>query len=235
VNGSGFTIAAVADFPLTGQFKCRWVWHQAVSISCSYALNDDGTVAAMFGGVAFDSYDATRQIVTHTYQSGIAANRVGLQSTFLTGEAYSGTVAMEVHISIPSAISASNQDVAFVAADTTALQAGGIIIRSNGEVIETISGSEVVIASGVAQNGSVIGLYVNNATGQCGATVNGIDYGYLGSIGPAGDSYSFYLSSSNPNSASDVGKTITLTLVSNASDMTQPFPAGAKDPCGNTI
>lgn len=26
VAGTGFTIHAVADFPLTGDFKVRWVW-----------------------------------------------------------------------------------------------------------------------------------------------------------------------------------------------------------------
>lgn len=232
VTGSGFTIHAVADFPLTGQFKVRWVWHYN-AITCTYALNDDGTVAALFGGVVFDGHDAGYQVMTHTYQAGDAIRRIGVPADAASGVEYSGIVAVQAEFAASGTTDGYMQlGVYDVGAGTYA----DITVEADSDLRAFTDGTLIgpdMLATGVTQNGAVVGLYLNTATGQVGLTCNGTDYGYKAelSTGP----WTFFVVSSNPDSAESTGKDKIITLISNAADMTQPFPAGATDPCGNTI
>lgn len=83
-----------------------------------------------------------------------------------------------------------------------------------------------------------IGIYVNASSRQIGYIINGVDRGYL-------ENYSFPLATTSfvfgasiigiPQNSSNIGKEISIELITDSTKMTQTYPTGTKDICGNTI
>lgn len=91
----------------------------------------------------------------------------------------------------------------------------------------------------VPSNGKVrFGVYINQQSKQLGFIVNGVNYGYMNvtannSITKIGF---FAESQAAPNANSKfIGKPITFKLITDSTKMTQTYPTGTKDICGNTI
>lgn len=90
-----------------------------------------------------------------------------------------------------------------------------------------------------------VGLYINMGTRRFGYTVNGVDQGYVKDLSnnfmtvPSGVSaISLFAGGTTAGVQSTdtlLGQSIGGRLITKAADMTQPFPSGAKDICGNTI
>ncbi|MDR0238429.1 DUF4882 family protein [Acinetobacter sp.] len=83
-----------------------------------------------------------------------------------------------------------------------------------------------------------IGIYVNPSSKQVGYIINGVNKGYLAN-------YDFQIATSTfifgagilgftPTSP-NIGKEISIELITDATKMTQTYPTGTKDICGNTI
>lgn len=83
-----------------------------------------------------------------------------------------------------------------------------------------------------------IGIYVNQDSKQVGYVLNGINKGYVFIYSQNAMGYKFghtvALNGINSNS-SNLGEEISIELVTDHSQITQIYPSGAKDICGNTI
>lgn len=89
-----------------------------------------------------------------------------------------------------------------------------------------------------SQNVQTFGLYVNQTTKQIGYTFNGVNKGYVANYSTLATAISaFMILMVQPvaNNASIVGKNIVLELVTDHASLTEPFPSGSKDVCGNAI
>lgn len=94
-------------------------------------------------------------------------------------------------------------------------------------------------------SGYRIGFYVNMGNRRFGYTVNGVDQGYVKDLSnnymtvPTGVSaVSLFAGGTTAGVQSTdtlIGQPLGGRLITKAADMTQPFPSGAKDICGNTI
>ena len=83
-----------------------------------------------------------------------------------------------------------------------------------------------------------IGVYVNPTLKQVGYIINGVNKGYLAN-------YDFQIATSAfifgvsilgiPQNSPNIGKEISIELITDAIKMTQTYPTGTKDICGNTI
>lgn len=90
-----------------------------------------------------------------------------------------------------------------------------------------------------------VGFYINMGTRRFGYTVNGVDQGYVKDLSnnymtvpSAVSALSLFAGGSTSGVQSTdtlLGQAIGGRLITAAADMTQPFPSGAKDICGNTI
>lgn len=91
----------------------------------------------------------------------------------------------------------------------------------------------------VPSNGKVrFGVYINQQSKQLGFIVNGVNYGYMNvtANNPITKIGFFAESQAAPNANSKfIGKPITFKLITDSTKMTQTYPTGAKDVCGNTI
>lgn len=83
-----------------------------------------------------------------------------------------------------------------------------------------------------------IGVYINQTTKQVGYILNGINKGYLNSYSQSLQGYYFEIAagiigftSSSPN----LGKEISIELITDHSKFTQTYPSGTKDMCGTAI
>lgn len=82
------------------------------------------------------------------------------------------------------------------------------------------------------------GFYINQDTKQIGLTVNGVNKGYIGTYSvPATNFAADFTALVKPlaTNASVLGQNVSLELITDRNNLTEPFPLGAKDICGNVI
>ncbi|MFW1643653.1 DUF4882 family protein [Acinetobacter guillouiae] len=83
-----------------------------------------------------------------------------------------------------------------------------------------------------------IGIYINPISKQAGFIVNGVNKGYLSNYTlPVINSFFMIAAGLNgisPNSP-NIGKEVSIELITDATKMTQSYPTGTTDICGNTI
>lgn len=82
------------------------------------------------------------------------------------------------------------------------------------------------------------GFYINQDTKQIGLTVNGINKGYIGTYStPATNFAADFTALIKPlaTNASVLGQNVSFELITDRNNLTEPFPLGAKDICGNVI
>jgi len=212
-------------------------------ISCAYPLDDDGTLSAAFGfgHAAANAPDYRR--VDYIYQSPAvgggafalpnSANAFGSQAISIG----SGKVAVEMLVnSVP--------DVDFNGVGISTVSSSGGI-PSPGETsnahIAVYSGSPVTAFSGLSASpigvplvGFRVGIVMDGSTG-------GITYiTSEGTIGTAtgrftiGTDQTFVIQITDSGFVAN-GKTVSVTLITDAADMVLTYPAGTTDPCGNDL
>lgn len=83
-----------------------------------------------------------------------------------------------------------------------------------------------------------LGVYYNQSSRQVGYIFNGVNKGYLDSYSQVIKKYGYTLGAVitgfTPTSH-NIGKEISIELITDAAKMTQTYPTGTKDICGNTI
>ena len=91
----------------------------------------------------------------------------------------------------------------------------------------------------VPTSGKVIfGVYVNQQTKQIGFIVNGVNYGYMNVVANNPITKIGFLAESQaaPYSSSIfIGKSVTLKVITDSTKLTQTYPSGSTDICGNAI
>lgn len=235
------------------------------SSGCSYPLDASQSeiVAAGTGANAFPTTSPAAQQVSYTLaatggsQVTYVASNEGAATALQSGTgniSLSGTgiIAFEMRIdSFPSqtlslnglidafmaVASGTNASYRFIAGvyggqgqDGTA---SGVFSPTTGW-----SSNAHLAAAAVPTSGYRVGIYINKGTRQIGYTLNGVDQGYSADLIPASVSaISIVLSSDSILSSGDqvIGQKIGMTLITQSTQMTQPFPSGATDICGNTI
>lgn len=83
-----------------------------------------------------------------------------------------------------------------------------------------------------------LGVYINKQTKQIGLIVNGQNQGYLWNINGSYQNLEFALISEYKNFLSDssnLGKEISIEVISDHSSLQYAYPTGTTDICGNTI
>lgn len=84
----------------------------------------------------------------------------------------------------------------------------------------------------------IFDIYLNQTSKQFGYMINGVNYGYLNinMQNPVNNmGYTLGLQQTpNPNSKF-IGKQVSMQLITDSTKMTQTYPIGTKDICGNTI
>ncbi|WP_353159739.1 DUF4882 family protein [Acinetobacter guillouiae] len=81
-----------------------------------------------------------------------------------------------------------------------------------------------------------IGIYVNQSSNQIGLIVNGVNQGYVYTLPSKAKNFGVMLNALSQNIASvDANKQFSVELITDSTKMTQTYPTGAKDVCGNTI
>ena len=97
--------------------------------------------------------------------------------------------------------------------------------------------SKVVTINGTT-NTEKVGWYINQNTKQVGVVINGVNQGYLAAITetPAEVGVVMMAGYQGLTSTSPyVGQTLSGTLITDGSQMTQTYLTGTKDICGNTL
>lgn len=103
------------------------------------------------------------------------------------------------------------------------------------DIYHVVGGIRTNVKSNLRQPAYLIGLYIDQNTNQYGAIVDGDDLGLIGSYAFSEGWASIGFFQPNTVDANYSGLTTTITRLSVASQMIQPFPAGATDFCGNAI
>ncbi|KAF1018796.1 MAG: hypothetical protein GAK29_04109 [Acinetobacter bereziniae] len=81
-----------------------------------------------------------------------------------------------------------------------------------------------------------IGIYVNQNSKQAGLMINGVNYGYLYNLTDKIQNIGYVFSAAFQKiKSSDANQEVSFELVTDATKMTQTYPTGTKDICGNTI
>ncbi|MDP2227234.1 MAG: DUF4882 family protein [Moraxellaceae bacterium] len=85
--------------------------------------------------------------------------------------------------------------------------------------------------------GYKVGIYINMNTRMIGYTLNGVDQGYHGALPPEVTHIGLILGADSraTNTEPMLGNSITSTLITDAAQMTEPFPTNSKDICGKVI
>ncbi|MDR3030350.1 MAG: DUF4882 domain-containing protein [Acinetobacter sp.] len=98
--------------------------------------------------------------------------------------------------------------------------------------LNNLNGSQVINATQLQK----IGIYINQASNQIGLVVNGVNQGYVYTLPSKANNFGVMLTALSQNIAiGDANKQFSVELITDASKMTQTYPTGAKDVCGNTI
>jgi len=83
-----------------------------------------------------------------------------------------------------------------------------------------------------------LGVYLNQNTSKYGLIINNVDEGYVGTFSNKIRKVVFQYEGSIanvPTTSTNIGKPLSMELITDHARMVSSFPAGAKDICGNTI
>ncbi|MDA3441743.1 DUF4882 family protein [Acinetobacter bereziniae] len=81
-----------------------------------------------------------------------------------------------------------------------------------------------------------IGIYINQNSKQAGLIINGVNYGYLYNLTDKIQNIGFVFSAAFQNiQSSDANQEVSFEVVTDASKITQTYPTGTKDICGNAL
>lgn len=98
--------------------------------------------------------------------------------------------------------------------------------------LKRINGSHVSNSAQLQE----IGFYLNQTSNQIGLIVNGVNHGYIYTLPSKAKNIGYLIDAMYQNiDAVDVNKLFSIELVTEATKMTQTYPTGTKDICGNTI
>ena len=90
----------------------------------------------------------------------------------------------------------------------------------------------------VATGYQKFGFYINQDLKKIGLTVNGVNVGYVGEYTNVATNFATdFTALVKPlaSNASIIGETSSFEIITDHNNLTEPFPLGAKDICGNTI
>ena len=209
----------------------------AAAAACAYALDDDGTLAALFGFAHLPT-DAP------AYQS---------YSYVLTGSATGGTAVALNNDAVGAGAISKGTDIKCFEWECTQFPTGDYVgqgpavvwgggagalafgLRRSGGVVQvyTDNGATVVNVAGGVAVGTRIGVYINGTTGQMGWVLDGVDQGLTGADLSAAASFSPYcfVNDGNPE---PVGQTCGGVLVTDNLTAAE-FPVGGVTICGEPL
>lgn len=98
--------------------------------------------------------------------------------------------------------------------------------------LNNLNGSQVINATQLQK----IGIYINQTSNQIGLVVNGVNHGYVYTLPSKAKNFGVMATALSQNIATvDANKQFSVELITDATKMTQTYPTGTKDICGNTI
>ena len=98
--------------------------------------------------------------------------------------------------------------------------------------LKNLNGSQVTNATQLQK----IGIYINQVSNQIGLIVNGVNQGYVYTLPSKAKNFGVMATALSQNIATvDANKQYSVELITDATKMTQTYPTGAKDVCGNII
>ncbi|WP_353168651.1 DUF4882 family protein [Acinetobacter sp.] len=171
----------------------------------------------------------------------------------------SGIVAFEFSYKVPNELSQTGQLATFPVAVGGNMENGkrfqfatfyanntdstGVGVKNDFSFLITADGKNQIELNNI--NGShvsdpaqlqKIGFYLNQSSNQVGLIVNGVNHGYVYSLPSKANNIGFLLNAMYQNiDATDVNKLFSIELITDSTKMTQTYPTGTKDICGNTI
>ena len=172
------------------------------------------------------------------------------QSLALINPPINGLFAYEFKIKIPTYNLQSGEGLTFFPIMGTGVNGGN---NTQGIVMSYLNDSTMNVFSLNNSNGrngiifspqttasgyQTLGIYVNQDSKQVGYILNGVNQGYVYNYSQIATGYKFgYIASLNGfnSSSPNIGKEISIELITDATKMTQTYPTGTKDICGNTI
>lgn len=219
--------------------------------------------ATSLGGTKFPnitgqkvSFNVTSTTTVYSALSGAYA-RADAQNTGAAGDAIinpTGIFAYEYKVKVPLNNLSNNEKILMVPISARFNEAGitktgMFIVYTNNSTTNAFSFTPIVNAdsapgqfSANVQNTSDgyqrIGIYFNQNSKQIGAIVNGTNYGYFTNYLDVPTNLWFMNgagASGVPANSPTIGTEVSIELITDHTQMTQAYPTGTKDICGNTI
>ena len=230
--------------------------------ACSYNLG--GTMAGMLAFPSVTNQKATFVITPTTTQLEYAALNPNFDqnSMILSGDIQfvsNGIVAFELDSTvIPTDLPDPESIVqvyTFLGVDANNKPHYLSIAYSNNTAIQNYERSLVLLQSGPDENGNSkiitgdvkpysadvkqnIGVYINQNSNQYGLIINDVNQGYVGSFSSQIKKGVFKISASIdkiPANSTNIGKPLSVELITDRSKMKNTYPTGTTDICGNVI
>ena len=188
------------------------------------------------------------------YSSAYAANRIsGVNSGDITAQS-SGIFAYEYKLKVPTNLFSGQEAVLFFPlamsgtlnnSQTEVLAVGYTNnVPSNpdkNELILSIDSTATNLRLPVVTTSSgyqTLGIYINRDTNQVGLIHNGVNKGYIGPISSNFNKLAFWNYAGQnaiPVNSTNLGKEISIELITDHTKLQNTYPTGAKDICGNVI
>lgn len=227
-------------------------YEQPGAISCVYLLDDDGTLAAMFGGVPYPT-DAPDYVTAHYTLASDADVAYAMPSSLANGQDIPAAAVVGVEMLINLApydgamVASYANGLAMVTATNAGAPTDAVRISVRTFLADTVvsyshlTGPEtgvIVTLPADSAEGMRVGLYYDTATGSIGSIINGVDYGYIGGLTLLSSDKMAPFMDVFDNSALGgpvVGEETSATLLYKAADIAQTFPASTVDICGTAL
>jgi len=230
--------------------------------ACNYDLS--GTNADTLAFQSVINQKATYSIEPTATQLDYSAvnSNFDPNSTNITGDIQlplNGIIAFELDSTvIPTDLSGTEgvgQGYTFLGIDTNNKPHGLSIAYSNNTAIQNYKRAILIMQTGPDGNGNSsllsadvkpysanaiqnIGVYINQNSNQYGLIINGVNQGYVGNFSSQLKKAIYQIRAATykvPTNSTNIGKSLTMELITDHNKMKNTYPAGTKDICGNAL
>jgi hypothetical protein len=230
--------------------------------ACNYDLN--GTNAGTLAFPSVVNQKATYSIAATTTQLDYSAinSNFDPNATTITGDIQfvsNGIIAFELDTTvIPNDLPGTEgvmQSYVLMGLDANNKQHGLSIAYSNNTSVQNYkrailimqtgpngSGNPTVLSVDVkpysASTNQNIGVYINQNSNQYGLIINGVNQGYVGNFSSQIKKAIYQIGAATykvPTSSTNIGKPLSMELITDHSKMKNAYPTGTTDICGNAI
>lgn len=216
------------------------------SISSQSASTPITTTPASYYAFGYNGIIAMQTAVaTDTPQGDISLPSSGIMAIEFSPDNFpaallgsSGLISLSLGMVTGNNVNSSSNDALQFNTVLVATPSGAAAINvansRNAGVHNSVTSSSVALGLPLSSTYRV-GYYFNATSRGVGYTINGVDYGYVpGFSVPAGvGSVLFFVNSQvNVSSGSSLSLPLGGTIITDAAQMTEPFPSGAVDICG---